>query len=519
MASDTAGPSAQATPEEVQKAIGSYERGVQHLRDGRLDLAVEDLGEALQIRIKAHGDLAPECAQFYLHYGEALFQKAQAETDIFGASLQKTSRQQDEDEAAEEAEEQGHGKGRDDEKENVDAKGKAPMAEEDIAEEEEEEEAAQEGADEDEDADEDDEGDSDDMKLAWEMLEVARTICPKDQPLLLADVLLLLGDLGMETERFESAMTDYEQALGVLKQNLQADDRRIAEAHYKLSLTLHFLDNPEDALTHARAAVAVCNARIAGLTPAAAAAAAAPADAAAAPEPAPFADAPAPAAQDAALAAQREIADLKGVLEDLAAKVEELEGAVRENESTRNALKAAFSRLAAVQGGSEGASGSSGSVAAGAQPAGGVINLGVVGRGSKRINLQPVSAAAAPSTDGAPKPKRSLEDMMGSGAAITIGFGAPLSVPAGFGAAGSSTPSTVAPEAAGTAAKKAKQELQERVDNAQNKGAAGAAAAAKPAALPAFLQTSSVAALYGNGQKANADGLGQADEQAKSEAS
>lgn len=73
----------------------------------------------------------------------------------------------------------------DDEKENVDAKGKAPMAEEDIAEEEEEE-AAQEGADEDEDADEDDEGDSDDMKLAWEMLEVARTICPKDQPLLLA---------------------------------------------------------------------------------------------------------------------------------------------------------------------------------------------------------------------------------------------------------------------------------------------------------------------------------------------
>ncbi len=47
--------------------------------------------------------------------------------------------------------------------------------------------------------------------------------------------------------------------------------------------------------------------------------------------------------------AQREIADLKGVLSDLAVKVEELEGTVRENESTRNALKAAFSRLAAAQ--------------------------------------------------------------------------------------------------------------------------------------------------------------------------
>jgi hypothetical protein len=46
----------------------------------------------------------------------------------------------------------------------------------------------------------------------------------------------------------------------------QADDRRIAEAHYKLSLTLHFLDEPELSLKHARAAVDVCNARIASLS-------------------------------------------------------------------------------------------------------------------------------------------------------------------------------------------------------------------------------------------------------------
>jgi len=73
---------------------------------------------------------------------------------------------------------------------------------------------------------------------------------------------------------------------------LQADDRRIAEAHYKLSLTLHFLDDPEDALTHARSAAAVCNARIASLAPAAAAAAAAE----------PAADGAAAAEQDCALA-------------------------------------------------------------------------------------------------------------------------------------------------------------------------------------------------------------------------
>ncbi len=54
-----------------------------------------------------------------------------------------------------------------------------------------------------------------------------------------------------------------------LKQDaVQADDRRIAEAHYKLALTLHFLELPERALEHANKAVAVCNARLARLSPA-----------------------------------------------------------------------------------------------------------------------------------------------------------------------------------------------------------------------------------------------------------
>ena len=46
----------------------------------------------------------------------------------------------------------------------------------------------------------------------------------------------------------------------------QADDRRIAEAHYKLALTLHFLEDPERALEHANKAVAICSARIARLS-------------------------------------------------------------------------------------------------------------------------------------------------------------------------------------------------------------------------------------------------------------
>lgn len=57
-------------------------------------------------------DLAPECAHFYHRYGEALFYKAQSESDVFGASLQKASREagEDEGEAAEDSGEEAHGK-------------------------------------------------------------------------------------------------------------------------------------------------------------------------------------------------------------------------------------------------------------------------------------------------------------------------------------------------------------------------------------------------------------------------
>jgi nuclear autoantigenic sperm protein len=95
---------------------------------------------------------------------------------------------------------------------------------------------------------------------------------------------------------------------------------------------------------------------------------------------------------------EREAADLKGILADLAARVEELEAAVQEKESTKDALKAAFSRLAAQQGiGSSSAAAPSTASAACASSS--VINLGTVGRGSKRITLQPTSAAVLPGTD------------------------------------------------------------------------------------------------------------------------
>lgn len=61
------------------------------------------------------------------------------------------------------------------------------------------------------------------------------------------------------------------------------------------------------------------------------------------------------------------------------------------------------------------------------------------------------SVSEGSGADGAAgKPKRSLEDMMGPSSMTTIGFGGPISIPTGFGAAPAGA-ATAPPEPAGAA--------------------------------------------------------------------
>lgn len=46
-------------------------------RDSDLETAVQLLGHVLQVRNKAYGENAPECADTYLYYGQVLFEQAQ----------------------------------------------------------------------------------------------------------------------------------------------------------------------------------------------------------------------------------------------------------------------------------------------------------------------------------------------------------------------------------------------------------------------------------------------------------
>lgn len=140
---------------------------------------------------------------------------------------------------------------------------------------------AQKAAERDEEEEEDDgdaeEGEDaepeDDFNAAWEVLDLARALFEKQQDaggdavaLKLADTFLALGDVSLETEKFEQAIADYSQALALKVDLLPQSSRQIAEAHYKLSIVLDLTSGRlNDAITHAERALDSVEARLAEL--------------------------------------------------------------------------------------------------------------------------------------------------------------------------------------------------------------------------------------------------------------
>jgi len=370
-------------------------------------------------------ELAPEAATAYHRYGEALLLVAQADTDVFGARVKAAA---DERAAARAAADAAAAAG--EEAPGVDAagkensKGKARAVE-----------PEGEGADEGDDASSSDAdaptADGDDTDLAWQMLDTARAILCKlpARGSELADVHVALGDVAAEQERFDAADAEYGAALGLLDALGAGAGRRGGEAHYKRCLARQLAGAAAAALESATAAVACV----------AAAAAAEPGD-----------------------------AGLAEVLADLKAKAAELEAPAKEVAEMKAMVAAA---LTAATGGSGGAFDAP---AGGGGGGSGVQDLGVVGRGAKRVCLAPAGPAPASTAP------RSLDSLMGG----------PVPVPAGFGGAAVAAPAVCPADAAASVA--------------------AAAPAPKPApapgVVPAFLAPGAVAAVYGEEGKGKAEG-------------
>lgn len=153
-------------------------------------------------RIAEHGEHHVDCAPAYAEYATALLHKAQAEGDPFGAAAP--------------IKKEGEGEG-----------GSAAAGTEDGDEDED-----------DENENGEDEGESDDLELSFQCFEVARLIYEKagaEYELPLADVLESLGEVAMENEMWEDAMSELERSVSIKSRLLPPSSRQLAHLHYQLA--------------------------------------------------------------------------------------------------------------------------------------------------------------------------------------------------------------------------------------------------------------------------------------------
>ncbi|XP_034830564.1 protein HGV2 [Maniola hyperantus] len=263
------------------------------LAEGRRNLAVRDYNAAVECLAKAcehlaktHGDIADECAEAYLWYGKALLGLSREENGVLGDGMPGGNNDEDDNEE-ENAEENGvnaaEGNKEAVAKENGEVeKNEANEAESTTK----DEEPASSTAEPDEsmvddkpgtsngEGDEsmvnlDNDDDVDNLQLAWEMLDLSRSILQKRAEsggeaarALLADVHLALGEVALESETYDKAVIDMVTCLDLQKELYGSDDRRIAETHYHIGIANSLASNFEDAITHFKNAANILETRI-----------------------------------------------------------------------------------------------------------------------------------------------------------------------------------------------------------------------------------------------------------------
>ncbi|RPD73402.1 hypothetical protein L226DRAFT_110019 [Lentinus tigrinus ALCF2SS1-7] len=223
----------------------------------KYEQAVEHYASALELVTKKHGEKAPETADLYFAYGKALLENAIAQSGVLGKQDADDSFEDDKDANSSGAFLSFSGDA-EDEPLDLFAEAQKAIEEADAAQAEEEE--------------DDDAEPEDDFNASWEVLDLARAIYEKQQDesdevkLKLADVFITLGDVSLETEKFDQAITDYTAGLALKTELLPLSSRQIAEAHYKLSIVLDLTSGRlGDSITHAERALDSVEARLAEL--------------------------------------------------------------------------------------------------------------------------------------------------------------------------------------------------------------------------------------------------------------
>ncbi|GLU13653.1 hypothetical protein SLE2022_302760 [Rubroshorea leprosula] len=240
------------------------EKGSKAFKENDFGEAAECFSRSLEIRVAHYGELALECLNAYYLYGRALLYKAQEEADPLVSVPKKegeTQQNLDKDGSVKSA-----------------INGESSMASVSSKAGEEGSSTHQEGTMEDgEKGEEEDEGGSDsddvaeadedepDLDLAWKMLDVARAIAEKQHvgdTMEKVDILSALAEVALEREDIESSLSDYQKALSILERLVEPDNRQIAELKFRICLCLEFGSKPQEAIPYCQKAISICKSRL-----------------------------------------------------------------------------------------------------------------------------------------------------------------------------------------------------------------------------------------------------------------
>lgn len=286
-----------ATPAELLGA------GRRHLAVRDFNSAAEVLAKACELLAKEHGDTADQCAEAYLWYGQALLGLSRDESGVLGDGMPGSGNVDDDDEEQDDDDnnddnEQTEQNCEPEKSKTEHNEAESTSMEADTSTKEAESKPAQsttsdapgtssevtdnaEPSTSNDDANDesvvnmDSEDDVDNLQLAWEMLDLARSILSRRAAgggegagggagarALLADTHLALGEVALESETYDKAVLDMQSCLEIQKELYHSDDRRIAETHYQIGLANSLASNFEDAVTHFKNAANILETRI-----------------------------------------------------------------------------------------------------------------------------------------------------------------------------------------------------------------------------------------------------------------
>ncbi|KAF8637646.1 hypothetical protein AX17_002714 [Amanita inopinata Kibby_2008] len=229
----------------------------------KFEQAVEHYAMALELVTKKHGESAPETADLYFAYGKSLLENAISQSSVLGKEQHET--EADDEPAASDSAVTHNGPIISFSGDVEDDEGEADPSVDLLEHANREIEEAEDEAEEDDGVEPED-----DFNAAWEVLDLARAIYEKQKDeddevkLKLADTYIALGDVSLETEKFDQAITDYSAGLVLKEELLPISSRHIAEAHYKLSMVLDLTSGRlSEAISHAEKALESVESRIA----------------------------------------------------------------------------------------------------------------------------------------------------------------------------------------------------------------------------------------------------------------